>query len=73
MYEAAGTVYSLDKGVAVPKRLAAELIGAGNLQADLFGCSPGLRRLGELKGETGRMSFGSDSPRPFNRSLMSAL
>jgi hypothetical protein len=35
-YEAAETVYSLDNGVPVPKRLAAELIGACSLQADLF-------------------------------------
>ena len=35
-YEIAGTVYSLDNGVAVPKKLAAELTRAGNLQADLF-------------------------------------
>ncbi len=35
-HETVGTVYSLDNGVAVPKKLAAELTGAGNLQADLF-------------------------------------
>ncbi len=35
-YETAGTVYSLDNGVPVPKKLAAELTGAANLQADLF-------------------------------------
>ena len=33
-YEPAGTVYSLDNGVPVPKKLAAEL--TGRLQADLF-------------------------------------
>jgi hypothetical protein len=35
-YESAGTVYSLDNGVAVSKKLAADLTGAGNLQADLL-------------------------------------
>jgi hypothetical protein len=35
-HETVGTVYSLDNGVAVPKKLAAELTGAGRLQADLF-------------------------------------
>ncbi len=29
-------MYSLDNGVPVPKKLAAELTGAANLQADLF-------------------------------------
>jgi len=35
-HETVGTVYSLDNGVPVPKKLAAELTGAANLQADLF-------------------------------------
>jgi hypothetical protein len=35
-YEPTGTVYTLDNGVPVPKKLAAELTGAGRLQADLF-------------------------------------
>jgi hypothetical protein len=35
-YEPAGTVYSLDNGVAVSKKLAAELINPERLQADLF-------------------------------------
>ena len=35
-YEPAGAVYSLDNGLAVPRKLAAELTGAGRLQADLF-------------------------------------
>ena len=35
-YVTAGTVYSLDNGVAVSKKLAAELTASGRLQADLF-------------------------------------
>ena len=35
-YEPAGRVYSLDDGVAVPKKLATELISPTKLQADLF-------------------------------------
>jgi len=35
-YEPSGTVYSLDSGVPVSKKLAAELINPERLQADLF-------------------------------------
>ena len=35
-YEPAGAVYSLDNGVAVSKKLAAELTNPQRLQADLF-------------------------------------
>jgi len=35
-YEATGTVYSLDNGVPVSKKLAAELTSPTKLQADLF-------------------------------------
>jgi hypothetical protein len=35
-HESAGTVYSLDNGVAISKRLAAELIAPDKLQGDLF-------------------------------------
>jgi hypothetical protein len=35
-YEPTGKVYSLDNGVPVPKKLAAELTGPAKLQADLF-------------------------------------
>ena len=35
-YEAAGKVYSLDNGVPVSKKLAAELTSPTKLQADLF-------------------------------------
>jgi hypothetical protein len=35
-YEPAGAVYSLDNGVPVSKKLAAELINSERLQADLF-------------------------------------
>jgi hypothetical protein len=35
-YEGTGPAYSLDNGIAVPRKLAAELTGAGKLQADLF-------------------------------------
>ncbi|MFZ0237988.1 MAG: hypothetical protein WAL37_11590, partial [Xanthobacteraceae bacterium] len=35
-YEPAGKVYSLDNGVPVPKKLAAELTNPAKLQADLF-------------------------------------
>jgi hypothetical protein len=35
-YETAGAVYSLDNGVAVSKKLAAELTDAARLQTDLF-------------------------------------
>ncbi len=35
-FEAGGSTYSLDNGVPVPKRLAAELTGSAKLQADLF-------------------------------------
>jgi hypothetical protein len=47
-YERTGTVYSLDNGVPVPRKLAAELTNADRLQADLFlranddGLFPGL-------------------------------
>jgi hypothetical protein len=36
MYEPGGAVCSLDNGVPVPRKLAAELTGAGRLQPDLF-------------------------------------
>jgi len=35
-YEPGGTVYSFDNGIAVSKKLAAELTGSGRPQADLF-------------------------------------
>lgn len=35
-YEPAGAVYSLDNGVPVSKKLAADLINPERLQADLF-------------------------------------
>ncbi len=35
-HEPSGKVYSLDNGVAVPKRLATELINPSKLQPDLF-------------------------------------
>ncbi len=35
-YEPAGAVYSLDNGVPVSKKLAAELINPKRLQTDLF-------------------------------------
>jgi hypothetical protein len=35
-YEAAGMIYSLDNGIPVSRKLAGELTGASNLQADLF-------------------------------------
>ena len=35
-YEAAGKVYSLDNGVPVPKKLAAELTSPDRLRPDLF-------------------------------------
>ena len=35
-YEAVGAVYSLDNGVPVSKKLAAELTNSQGLQADLF-------------------------------------
>ncbi len=35
-YEGTGPAYSLDNGIAVPRKLAAELTGASKLQADLF-------------------------------------
>jgi hypothetical protein len=35
-YEGAGPVYSLDNGIPVARKLAAELTGANKLQADLF-------------------------------------
>ncbi len=35
-YEPAGSVYSLDNGVSVPKKLAFELINPSKLQPDLF-------------------------------------
>jgi hypothetical protein len=35
-YEGTGKVYSLDNGVAVPPKLAAELTDPTRLQADLF-------------------------------------
>ena len=35
-YEATGAVYSLDNGVAVPKKLAAQLTRSDQLQPDLF-------------------------------------
>jgi hypothetical protein len=35
-YERTGTVYSLDNGVAVPKKLATELTSPDRLQPDLF-------------------------------------
>ena len=35
-YEPAGKAYSLDNGLAVPKRLATELINPSKLRPDLF-------------------------------------
>jgi hypothetical protein len=35
-YEPAGTVYSLDNGVPVSKKLAGDLVNPKRLQADLF-------------------------------------
>ena len=35
-YEGVGPVYSLDNGIPVSRKLAAELTGASKLQADLF-------------------------------------
>jgi hypothetical protein len=35
-YEPTGKVYSLDNGVPVPKKLAAQLTSSEKLQADLF-------------------------------------
>jgi len=50
-------VYSLDNGVPVPKKLAAELTGAGPLQADLFlranedGLFPGFTQTWRAEGQ----------------------
>jgi hypothetical protein len=35
-HEPSGTVYSLHNGVAVPKKLALELVGVSKLQGDLL-------------------------------------
>jgi hypothetical protein len=50
-YESVGAVYSLDSGVPVSKKLAAELTSLQRLQADLFlrpnedGLSPGFTQM----------------------------
>jgi hypothetical protein len=55
-YEGTGPVYSLDNGIPVSRKQAAELTGAGKLQADLFlqpnedGLFPGFTRTWRAEG-----------------------